>query len=240
MRSHKFPRVSFVIPSHNCAAYLAHAIESCQKQSYPNVEVVVFDDGSTDTTELLMRHFEDDRRIVYHRSARNVGRSEARNIGNDLTSGEFICVLDADDIAYNNRAKLTAAGLAQADIVHGSCEYIDILGNKLGTHIADVFNKDLAIKDGVNRIVHSTLAYTKDMSKRFPYRSGRLSDLGLDDWAFEIEAAVWGAKFGLIQATIGAYREHPNGISKTRKAEDVRSAKSDFMSKILSVGKVAA
>ncbi len=223
------PKVSFVIPSHNSAAWLAHAVDSCRRQSYLNTEIVVVDDGSTDSTPKLMESYASDKRVKYYRMGKNVGRSEARNFGNKHATGQYICVLDADDIAAPDRAKLTAAKLKDVDFVHGSCDYMDVLGNKIGEHTAEVFNKDRAIKEGLNRMVHSTCAYRKEVADKVQYPSGKLSDLGLDDWAFQVQVAMNGFSIDLIPQSVGAYRDLGTGISKTRDQSKVIAAKNEFL-----------
>jgi len=224
------PKVSFVIPSFNSAAWLAHAVESAQKQDYPRVEIVVVDDGSTDSTQGVMKFICDkDARINYIRLPKNCGRSHARNIGNRAATGEYIFVLDADDIAYPDRAKLSVAKLKSADFVHGSCDYIDAIGSMLGTHQADTFSMDRAVKDKVNRIVHSTCAYSRQLAVSMPYCESDAARLGLDDWQFQLEVAASGSKIDFIPAVIGAYRDIGTGVSKTRDPQEVDSYKTRFL-----------
>jgi glycosyltransferase involved in cell wall biosynthesis len=230
---------SFVVPSFNSAAFLAHAVNSAQRQSYANIEIVVVDDGSTDSTRKLMEFMaEKDARIKYIRLETNQGRSLARNIGNKAATGDFIMVLDADDVAYPDRAKLTAEKIAKgAEFVHGSFDYIDAIGSMLGTHIADVFNLDRAIKEKVNRIVHSSCASTRELALRNPYRGQEASKLGLDDWSWQIECAVAGAKFEHIAAVIGAYRDIPSGISKSRDPLAVDAFKTAYLESLAVVAR---
>jgi glycosyltransferase involved in cell wall biosynthesis len=222
-------RVSFVIPYFN-DHWVTHAIESAQKQTYGNVEIVVVDDGSTDQTWRGVSYMaESDKRIKFVRLAENVGRSEARNIGNAAASGDIICVLDADDCAYPDRAKLTVEKMKKADVVYGSADQMDLLGNKGGLYQADVFNLSNALREKQNKIVHSTMAYSKDLATRFKYRGGDISRLGIDDWCFQLELAQSGARFEHIHQPIGAYRENPSGISKTRDPKEVARVKDAFL-----------
>ncbi len=224
------PKCTFVIPTYNSAAWLTHAVESAQKQDYANLEIVVVDDGSTDSTEKVMRFLaENDARIAYIRLPKNMGRSEARNIGNKAATGEIILVLDADDIAYPERAKLTVAAMKKADFVNGACDEIDAIGNVLGVYRAEVFNKDKALKEKVNRMVHSSCAYRKELAMKFPYKSGEPSRLGLDDWAFQLEVALSGARMDIIPTVVGAYRLIGSGVSKTRDQKEVDAYKAAFI-----------
>ena len=89
------PTVSVVIPTYNCAAFLGAAIESVLAQTYQDLEIIVIDDSSEDETPEVAKRFAD--RITYHRQERK-GPSAARNRGINLSQGEYIAFLDADDI----------------------------------------------------------------------------------------------------------------------------------------------
>lgn len=94
----KGPRVSVIIPTYNRAGYLRESVRSALNQTYGNTEVIVVDDGSTDSTrEVLEPHIESGRiRYLYQK---NSGKpSVARNLGLRHASGEYICFLDSDDI----------------------------------------------------------------------------------------------------------------------------------------------
>lgn len=221
-------KVSFVIPSFNSAAWLPHAVKSVLDQTHKEIECVIVDDGSQDTTRYYLSYLEDlkDARIKVIRNVANLGRSVSRNIGNREATGAVICVLDADDLAYPERARLTAKAIEKgADFVHGSARVIDATGLDLGLIGTDVFNKDKAIESLTNRIVHSTVAYTKDIATLYPYPLGALSDLGLDDWAQQLAIALGGAKTAHIPHVLAAYRQLNTGITKTRDEEAVKTAK---------------
>lgn len=229
----RLKKASFVLPAYNLVAFLAHAIKSCQNQKYSDIEIVVVDDCSTDTTKELMEFLaEKDKRIKYFRTDKNMGRSYCRNFGNDKATGEFIMVLDPDDLALEDRARLTAKKLQTADMIYGSSQVINTLGTIVGTIQADVFNLKKCLKDRVNYMVHSTLAYTKELSQKIRYierGGGSVDELGMDDWAFQLEAALSGSRIDYIQDEICAYRRLPNSASNTRKPEDVSKAKDEFI-----------
>src|SRR5262245_55073016 len=91
------PLVSVVIPTFNRAYCLADAIDSVISQTYPNVEVVLIDDGSTDTTPALIEErYGRDERVRYVRQDKS-GTNIARNHGLRLARGEFVALLDSDD-----------------------------------------------------------------------------------------------------------------------------------------------
>ncbi|MEB3212954.1 MAG: glycosyltransferase [Leptolyngbyaceae bacterium] len=89
------PRVSVVIPTYNCDRYLPEAIDSVLSQSYPDYEVLVIDDGSTDRTAEILDGYGDRLRAIHQT---NQGVAIARNHGIQLARGEFIAFLDADDV----------------------------------------------------------------------------------------------------------------------------------------------
>ncbi len=229
-------KLSFIIPSHNCAVWLPHAVSSCLEQTHRDIEVVVMDDGSTDRTqEYLTWLAKNEPRACVMRSEKNIGRSSARNMGNQKAQGDIICVLDADDISTPNRAELTVRKFnnSKADFIYGSATVIDCLGRPSYVLAPDTFNRDRALKEMQNRIVHSTLAYRREMASKFPYRTGDIAKLGIDDWAFQIEALIGGAAFDFVPQKLACYRLLSTQITKTRDEAAVLEAKKAFLEKLL-------
>jgi glycosyltransferase involved in cell wall biosynthesis len=89
------PLVSCIVPVFNGAKYLAEALDSILKQTFRPLEIIVVDDGSTDTTLAVAACYGD--RIRYVRQD-NAGAPTARNRGLSLARGEFVAFLDADDL----------------------------------------------------------------------------------------------------------------------------------------------
>jgi glycosyltransferase involved in cell wall biosynthesis len=90
------PTVSVVMAAKNYARFLPAAVGSVLAQTFPDWELLVIDDGSTDHTPAAVRPFLADRRVRYVRSDR-LGQPRAKNLGVGLARGEFVAFLDADD-----------------------------------------------------------------------------------------------------------------------------------------------
>jgi teichuronic acid biosynthesis glycosyltransferase TuaG len=88
------PKVSIIIPTYNRAHYLPVALQSALNQTYPNIEVLVINDGSTDNTEDILTPY---RKSIRYDKHENRGLAATKNRGIELASGEFICNLDDDD-----------------------------------------------------------------------------------------------------------------------------------------------
>lgn len=89
--------VSIIVPAYNVEKYVGKCLSSLMNQTYTNIEIIVVDDGSADrTSEILDDYSKRDNRInVIHKSNRGV--SEARNTGIDVSNGDYIVFVDADD-----------------------------------------------------------------------------------------------------------------------------------------------
>ena len=92
----KQPLVSIIIPVYNAEKYLADSITSAVSQTWPNKEIIVVDDGSTDQSLKVAKGFESDVVSVFF--CENKGASAARNFGLRLAKGGYIQFLDADDL----------------------------------------------------------------------------------------------------------------------------------------------
>jgi glycosyltransferase involved in cell wall biosynthesis len=98
------PRVSVVMPVYNGERLLGEAVESILRQSFDNWELIAVDDGSRDRSlEILRAYAIKDRRVRVHPMAANGGAIAARNTGTELARGEFIAVMDADDVSLPQR-----------------------------------------------------------------------------------------------------------------------------------------
>ncbi len=110
------PKVSVVIPVHNRASTIAAAVDSALGQTYPAVEVIGVDDGSSDETgEILAAYGE---RIRVYRQE-NRGVSAARNAAIEMATGDYIHFLDSDDILHSeclSRKVAAFAVIADADL----------------------------------------------------------------------------------------------------------------------------
>lgn len=94
--------MSIVIPVYNAESYLRDALDSCLAQTYERIEVVVVDDGSTDSTLLVAKAFVESNpnlpvRLLSHPNYANLGVGAARLLGAKEAKGSFVCFLDADD-----------------------------------------------------------------------------------------------------------------------------------------------
>ena len=97
----EFPLVSVIIPCYNHGQYLQKAIDSIKNQNYPNVEIIVVDDGSSDITMEIAKNNPE---VIYFYQI-NQGLSAARNTGIDISNGKYIVFLDADDWLFPQAIK---------------------------------------------------------------------------------------------------------------------------------------
>ncbi len=91
-----FPKVSILISARNEERVLGQAIEACRAIDYPDYEIVVVDDGSSDRTLAEIRRFADDRRVRVIHKARNEGKALALNDALPCLNGEIVLIVDAD------------------------------------------------------------------------------------------------------------------------------------------------
>ena len=91
-------KVSTIIPTYNCLKYLPKAIGSVLQQTHQDVEIIIIDDNSNDGTSTYLDSIDDDRIITLTTSG--VGAPQARNLGIEKATGEFIAFLDADDFWF--------------------------------------------------------------------------------------------------------------------------------------------
>ena len=94
------PLVSIIIPCFNAGSWIADAIENAISQSYPRIEVIVINDGSTDTSQDIINTYCDRVTTVV---TKNIGGNNARNLGFNMSRGDFIQYLDADGLLAEDK-----------------------------------------------------------------------------------------------------------------------------------------
>lgn len=96
------PLISIIIPIHNAAKFLDQTISSCLKQDYPNLEIILINDGSTDDSKTICEKYLKASTSVLFFDRPHQGVSATRNFGLDHFSGEYFSFLDADDLLAEN------------------------------------------------------------------------------------------------------------------------------------------
>ncbi len=128
--------ISVIVPIYNVVNYLDNCIKSIVEQNYHALEIILVDDGSTDSSgDICDRWASKDKRIkVLHKN--NGGLSSARNAGIDLAEGEWIRFVDGDDVIPENSLLLMTKAISDdVDIVSGSFErFVDSLPKTDGSH----------------------------------------------------------------------------------------------------------
>lgn len=223
-------RASFVIAAYNCQTYIAQAVNSCLAQNFPKVEVVAVNDASADGTGKVLDYLaglHPNLKVIH--LTENKGRSMARNIGIEAAKGETILILDGDDVSLPNRASDTINYLKKnpgVEYVYGKFQIINEVGNIVQNVECEPFNLDNVKKTGWTHICHSTVALRKSLFDRVKYTDGEWSNLGVDDWKYQVDAYNAKARFGAIQKTLSQYRYMP----KTRDEKRIMELKSECLS----------
>ena len=134
-QSHR-PLVSFVVPVYNGERFLPECIRSAQEQTYEPIEIVIVDDGSSDSTALIASRFaSDDGRVRVHRQ-RNQGPAGSLNAGLARARGDLVAILDHDDLAAPGRLAAQVPVLMDHPdiaVVGGAVDMVDERGRRFLT-----------------------------------------------------------------------------------------------------------
>lgn len=123
-------KISVIIPIFNSEIYLKKCLDSVLNQTLNEIEIILIDDGSTDSSLQIIKQYAKKYTNIKYKTKINEGQAIARNLGIKMASGEFITFVDSDDyIELNMLEKLyNIAKLENSDIV--LCDYIEEYGDK--------------------------------------------------------------------------------------------------------------
>lgn len=213
-----FPLVSVVIPIFNQAPFVVETVGSAVRQTYPNLQVIVVDDGSTDgSAELLRSEFGD--RITLIRQG-NGGPSSAINAGIAAARGEFIALSGGDDVCVEDRVavQLEIMGATSHDIIFSKPMLIDADGAPLPD---DAFPAFFGVRpegpllrtllvDGNFLCAPSAMMRRGVIEKIGMFRLGLVQ---LQDYDYWLRASAAGLSLAEVEPRVVRYRRHSANLS---------------------------
>jgi glycosyltransferase involved in cell wall biosynthesis len=222
--------VSVIIPTYNRAPYIADAIHSVLAQTYPNVELIVADDGSTDDTAAVVSQFGDS--VTYLRMAHRGQPAATRNSGLSKATGDFIAFLDSDDLFMRDKLALQISifhGHPSVGLVYSNGYYfredpnqptghlLDGLPTPSGDILAELLRGNLIVSPAMVLITRRSL----DSAGMFDERP---EFFGVEDYDLWLRIA---AKVPVVYlpAQVAAIRRHSQGISQDVAAVRARTLK---------------
>jgi glycosyltransferase involved in cell wall biosynthesis len=229
--SERKPLISVVIPTYNSGAYVLDALVSALEQTYPHVEVIVVDDGSTDNTRQLLEPYRD--RIAYVYQS-NRGLSGARNAGISHASGDWIAFLDADDVWLPDKLQRQVdrlRDLPEAGLVHTDAAYLLGRTGRLQARPTPTppFEGDCHLQlFGGNRIVVSSVIVRREWLERCGVFDESLRQAEDYDCWMRLAPHI---AFAFVPETLVLYRLHDSNMSKDRRT--LRSFEARVLDKAL-------
>jgi len=223
----KNPSVSFLIATFNRANYLDLCIESILAQSEDDFEIIVVDDGSKDNTEELIKNKYGER-VIYLKNQSNRGVAFSRNLSINYARGEFLGLIDSDDILSDRKYLETALKILKSDpqIDIFCCDNfcIDELGERIGDKTflhstidykgVDLTSKEMAFSDIFMGGIHSCGALVR---REIINQTGPLNTNYRIMWDEEFFLRVSASnkfKIYYYDHPLTAYRIHKNNFSK--------------------------
>lgn len=230
----RHPEISFIVATYNAVPFVREAIGSALAQTGARIEVVVADDASSDgTPDIVAAMAAEDARITLIRRERNGGPSAARNAAMARASGDWLAILDGDDLIAPDRSRrlLDLAAVTSADIVADNFERFSQPADSGGATMIPrgeepyAFIVDPATFLRANRAFGSArfgLGAVKCMFRADFLRSHGIAHReGLDfgeDFLFCLNGLLAGARFVVTSESFYRYRMHPASQSWRLKA----------------------
>ena len=208
--------VSVIIPVYNSEIYLEECLDSIISQTYQNIEIIVVDDGSTDSSPEILKKYSDKVNII---SQKNQGLASALNTGIQQMQGKWFKWFSPDDVMYPYTIDILVdeAKKYSKTIVYSNWEIIDEKGNKLREFCESNYNElsnfeyNVRLLDGQQINVNTTLIPSFLFDK---ISIRKLDDpVAIDYMIFLYSALLYNVKFRLIQKPLVKYRIHSKQLS---------------------------
>jgi glycosyltransferase involved in cell wall biosynthesis len=233
MSNDAVPLVSIIIPCKNAEPFLGAAIESCLAQTWPNIEIIVVENGSSDGSRATATSYR-------HKGVKTIycerpGASTARNLGLQASAGKYVQFLDADDLLCPRKIELQMARLSEEP--EGStavCGWATFRGNIEHAILADEAilhdhePSDFLVQLWTTRTMMAPFAWltSRDVIESAGHWSEDLS--WDDDGEFFARVALKSRRIVCCNEVLGYYRRHPPGTISLSRRRDTTALKSAF------------
>lgn len=208
------------MPAYNSELYISDSINSVISQTYTNWELIIIDDGSTDcTVEIVLTYVKRDSRIKYYYQE-NKKLPSARNLGIQLSNGEYISFLDSDDIWMPEKLVKQIKKFTEntsIDLIYTNGQFI----NENGDHLAE-YPSIFGLFSG--KEMYKLLFFNNYipvlsvlLKKKLIDRIGKMDVsliFGCEDWDYWLRAASLNHVFFGLEDKLFKYRIHPGGMSR--------------------------
>lgn len=216
------PQVTVIMPVYNGEAYLAEAIKSVLNQTFQDFELLLINDGSTDNSLKIIQNFNDSRlRVVSNES--NWGLVRTRNRGLSEAKGQYLAMLDCDDIALPDRLHRQVHFLNQFmdyGVVGSQIIFINEQGKEVGRETYNQKTENIpAILFFNNYLAQSSVMIRKNILNEMRYREEFPPAEDYDLWVRLSRIT----KIKILPIPLVKYRLHTNNIS-VKKAQEGAAA----------------
>lgn len=226
-------KISVITAVYNAERFIGETLQSILNQTYADFEVLVMDDASEDNSEKIIRQYmKNDSRIRYYKNERNAGIAKTKNKGLDLAAGQYICILDHDDIALPDKLRVSAEYLdAHEDIqvVGGNFIYINEKGERINkVPSAMLFNPEYirAYLMFNNALANGAAMFRKEFVDRNHIRY-REDMYGIEDYFFWVECSLNGYITN-INEDMFKLRTNPNRVTEQIRENQWQKRKEAF------------
>jgi glycosyltransferase involved in cell wall biosynthesis len=213
-------KVSVIIPAFNRARYIRQTVESVLGQTYPNIETIVVDDGSSDGTRGILEEYQDKITLLQHPQGQNRGQSASINLGLSRAEGDYIAILDSDDYWEPEKTEIQTAYLEQ----HPDVGLVYANGTAVNSNGEFLYNIYPARHDEESRPEKILLDCYIHLPSNSMLRKSVLDRAGRFDESFRaaqdhdmlIRIAEI-TRLGYINKSLYHYRRHQESISKSNQ-----------------------
>jgi len=213
------PFVSVIIPVYNSEKYIEQSVKSILEQTYKNFELIVIDDASTDGTAAKLCTLNDPRIQVLTNEA-NLGNYPSRNIGIKMARGEFLFVMDADDIALPYRIErqlIYMSGHPEVGISSSSFRRFGICDNMVVNYPLDYESLKVCFLEN-NYCLHPGLCIQKDLLNKTDSLLYNEQYRYASDYDF-VSKNFKNFKICNLPEVLMEYRVHENQITSSKYSE---------------------
>lgn len=208
--------ISVIVPVYNVEKYLKKCIDSLLQQTYQNLQIILVDDGSTDSSGIIADAYEQEHERIEVHHKKNGGLSDARNCGLKYAKGKYVCFLDSDDWVTTDMIETLYRNIKENDADVSEAQYIRVedenqkpIQNEEKVYVFDNIQASINLRNyQLNQIVAWNKMYKKECFENIKFPFGKIHE---DE--FTTYKVLYACKKIVVSTKVlFFYRNTPNSI----------------------------
>lgn len=211
-------KVSVIVPVYNTSKYVEECVDSILNQSYSNLEVLLIEDHSSDSSLECLKKYQKDLRVVLLQNDANYGVGYSRNRGIEHATGDYLTFVDSDDVLESMAIETLVSSLEKGNTTMSMCDYDTFYGRTPFIANHSIQSEVICLEENPNLLDKCGGACWAKLFQKSLFADFRFPEgIVYEDAPITYPVMIKAGKISFVPSSLYHYRFNLNGITKKSK-----------------------